>query len=120
MSPLSAPRFDPGQVRRYYDRHTPAFLALGQGGRDGAIHRAVWGPGVRDRSQAFHYVEDRIAEAIQDIPAVAGPLHFVDLGCGVAASACYLASRLPVRVTGITLSPVQARLAQFGANQKRH
>lgn len=119
MSPVSAPRFGPEQVRRYYDRHTPAFLALGQGGRDGAIHRAVWGPGVRDRSQAFHYVEDRIAEAIHDIPSVAssrtcsgGPLHIVDLGCGVAGSACYLAARLPIRVTGITLSPVQARLAQ--------
>jgi tocopherol O-methyltransferase len=106
------PRFDPAEVRDYYDRHTATFVSHGQGGDAGAIHRAVWGPGVSRRDQAFHYVEDRIAERIQDMPAARGPLHIVDLGCGVAGSACYLAARLPVRVTGITLSPVQARLAQ--------
>lgn len=110
MSPRSAPRFDPAQVRDYYDRHSAAFVSRGQGG--GAIHRAVWGPGVSHRAQAFHYVEDRIAEIAQSMAAPAGdPLHIVDLGCGVAGSACYLAARLPVRVTGVTLSPVQARLA---------
>lgn len=109
--PVPEPRFDPGQVRDYYDRHTAAFVAHGQGG--GAIHRAVWGPGVSHRAQAFHYVEDRIADVAQSLAAPDGrPLHVVDLGCGVAGSACYLARRLPVRVTGITLSPVQARLAQ--------
>ena len=41
----------------------------------------------------------------------AGAPHVVDLGCGVGASLCYLAERLPIRATGITLSPVQARLA---------
>lgn len=113
MTPPPAPRFDPVQIRDYYDRHTAAFVSHGQGGGTGAIHRAVWGPGVSHRAQAFHYVENRLSELIQGMPAVDGqPLHLVDLGCGVAGSACYLAARLPVRVTGITLSPVQARLAQ--------
>ena len=113
MTPPIPPRFDAAQVRDYYDRHTAAFVSHGQGGDAGAIHRAVWGPGVSDRAQAFHYVEDRIAEVAQSLPVVAGrPLHIVALGCGVAGSACYLAARLPVRVTGITLSPVQAGLAQ--------
>lgn len=107
------PRFDSGQVRDYYDRHTAAFVSHGQGAEAGAIHRAVWGPGVSTRAQAFHHVEDRIAEVIRSLPEIAGrPLHVVDLGCGVAGSACYLAARLPVHVTGITLSPVQSRLAQ--------
>ena len=35
----------------------------------------------------------------------------VDLGCGVGASFRYLAERLAIRGTGITLSPVQAQLA---------
>jgi tocopherol O-methyltransferase len=35
----------------------------------------------------------------------------VDLGCGVGASLCYLAALLPMRGTGITLSPVQAEFA---------
>lgn len=113
MTPPPAPRFDPAQVRDYYDRHTAAFVSHGQGGDTGAIHRAVWGPGVSQRARAFHYVEDRIAEIAQSLAPPAGhPLHIVDLGCGVAGSACYLAERLPARVTGITISPVQAQLAQ--------
>lgn len=113
MSEQPVPRFDPAQVRDYYDRHTAAFVSRGQGGDAGAIHRPVWGRGVSNRAQAFHYVEDLIADVIQGLAPVSGrPLHIVDLGCGVAGSACYLAARLPLRVTGITLSPVQAGIAQ--------
>jgi len=106
------PRFNAAQIREYYDRHTPAFVAFGQRGSDGAIHRAVWGPGTHSRREAFRYVEDRIADAIARLAPSHGALHVVDLGCGVAASLCYLAARLPsIRGTGITVSPVQARIA---------
>jgi len=96
-------------VRRYYDRQTRAFLALGQGGQAGSIHRAVWGPGVSNRQQAFRYIEDRLAALIRQFPPDGG-IHVVDLGCGVAASLCYLAEAIPLTGTGITLSPVQARM----------
>ena len=108
------PRFDTASVRSYYDRHTRAFVTYGQGGEVGAIHRAVWGPGTTTRLDAFRYVDDRIADAIGALSASGGPSpvpHVVDLGCGVGASLCDLAARLPIRGTGITLSPVQARLA---------
>lgn len=101
-------RFDASRIRRYYDRNTASFVSRGQGG--GAIHRAVWGPGVRDRAQAFHYVEDQIAALVARRREPGAP-HMVDLGCGVGASLVYLAARLPVRATGVTLSPVQARAA---------
>jgi SAM-dependent methyltransferase len=101
-------RFDAAQVRRYYDQQTRAFVAYGQGGGEGAIHRAVWGPGVTARDQSFHFVEDRILEWL---PAVGATPHVVDLGCGVGGSLCYLADRHPMRGTGVTLSPVQAQLA---------
>jgi tocopherol O-methyltransferase len=104
-------RFDAGQIRRYYDRHTAAFVALGQRGSDGAIHRAVWAPGTADDAQAFRYVENEIATLLRRLPPAFESSHVVDLGCGVGSSLCYLAGRLPVRGTGITLSPVQARLA---------
>lgn len=104
-------RFDPAHVRRYYDRHTATFLRYGQGGGAGAIHRAVWGPGVESREAAFHYVEDCIADRLRDaLPAGTEP-SVVDLGCGVGGSLCYLAGRLPIRGAGVTLSPLQARLA---------
>src|SRR5262245_33944711 len=105
------PRFEIAAIRRYYDRKTPSFVALGQGGGAGAIHRAVWGPGVCDHEAAFHFVEEQLASAISRIPGVSATPHVVDLGCGVGASLCYLAKRLPIRGTGITLSPVQAAMA---------
>ena len=110
--------FTAAQIRAYYDRNTSAFVALGQGGNVGAIHRAVWGPGVTSHDGAFRYVEDRIADRIRGLtPAVASP-HVVDLGCGVGASLCYLAEQLPsITGTGITLSPVQA---QYGRDRIDH
>jgi len=48
-------RFDTEQIRRYYDRNTSSFVALGQGGSVGAIHRAVWGPGTTTREQAERF-----------------------------------------------------------------
>jgi SAM-dependent methyltransferase len=103
-------------VRDYYERHTAAFVSFGQGRGLGTIHRAVWAPGVVDRDGAFHYVDDRIAGLIRSLPHDGTP-HVVDLGCGVGASLCYLARRLPMRGTGITLSPVQAELAERRVRQ---
>jgi SAM-dependent methyltransferase len=105
----SPPAFTANDVREYYDRNTRAFVRHGQGGDLGAIHRAVWGPGVRNRPSAFHYVEDQIAYLLRSLPDSGEPRHLVDLGCGVGASLCYLAEHLPIRGTGVTLSPVQAR-----------
>jgi tocopherol O-methyltransferase len=100
------------QIRHYYDRNTDRFLRYGQGGAFGAIHRAVWGPGVADERAAFHYVDQLIADRLralagdaQDAPLV------IDLGCGVGASLCYLAQQLPIRGVGVTLSPVQVEQA---------
>jgi len=83
-------------------------VRFGQGG--GALHRAVWGPGVRDRVHAFHWVEDQIVDLL---PGESGaPLEVIDLGCGVGASLCHMAARRPVRGTGITISPEQAAIAR--------
>lgn len=102
----------PHDVRRFYDRHTPAFLAHGQGGRLGSIHRAVWGPGTTTREDAFRYVENQIAARVAALGAAPATPHVVDLGCGVGASLIYLAERLPIRGTGVTLSRVQAGIAR--------
>ena len=104
-------RFDKAAVRAYYDRHTAAFLRYGQGGGAGAIHRAVWGPGVGTREAAFHYVEDYLIDKLRGVLRSVPEPSVVDLGCGVGGSLCHLAERLPIRGAGVTLSPVQARLA---------
>jgi tocopherol O-methyltransferase len=103
------PRFDTSQVRHFYDRNTTGFLVTGQS--SSALHRAVWGPGVTTRDEAFRYVEAEIVRLLRDLPSSLHRVHVVDLGCGVGGSLSYLAEQLPIRATGITLSPVQARIA---------
>ena len=106
----SMARFDAADIRRYYDRHSASFVRFGQG--RGSIHRAVWGAGTRTRDDAFHYVEDQIATLIRRFPSSSTAVHVVDLGCGIGASLCYLAEQVPIRGSGITLSPSQAAMAR--------
>ena len=112
------PRFGTKQVRNYYDRHTPTFIKLGQGGSVGVIHRPVWAPGIESREQAFRYIENQIAEYIRTLlhANATDSLHVIDLGCGVGSTLCRLARQLPIKGTGITLSPVQAKLAEEKAS----
>ncbi|MEZ5288257.1 MAG: class I SAM-dependent methyltransferase [Vicinamibacterales bacterium] len=53
-------------------------------------------------------MEDRLLELL---PAVPVEPHVLDLGCGVGGSLITMAERRAMRGTGITLSPVQVRLA---------
>lgn len=105
-------RFDPDLIRRYYERHTRTFVTFGQGGAVGAMHRAVVGPGVTTRAEAFRYVEDTIVGVLRSLSPGWTPQSVIDLGCGVGGSLCYIAKQLPVVGTGITLSPTQATLAR--------
>jgi len=107
------------RVRQYYDDRTTAFVSRGQGGHLGAIHRAVWGPGAFDRDQAFRYIENRIIGHLRNIdPPVELP-HVVDLGCGIGTSLCHVAQHIPIRGTGITLSPVQVQIAKRYIHDKK-
>ena len=108
--------FNAADVGGYYDRHTDYFVNHRPGGRVGAIHRAVWAPGVTSQTAAFQYVESQILAHLRDRPNGSDPTHVVDLGCGVGASLCYLAERLPIHGTGLTLSPVPGR-ARGAAHQ---
>ena len=103
--------FDAKDVRRYYDRYTDNFVSYGAGGRVGALHRAVWTAEVKTPEQAFRYTENRLLKHLRTLPSEPPP-HIVDLGCGVGGSLCYLATQLPIRGTGLTLSPVQVQHAE--------
>jgi SAM-dependent methyltransferase len=108
----------PDHVARYYDQNTPRFLRLGGSGDHAAIHRQIWAPGVQDAGQAFLYLNELIARAVSPtIPTSQSTIpHLLDLGCGVGGTATWLAQRLGgksnwIRVTGVTNSAVQQRMA---------
>lgn len=94
-------------VRRFYDANTARFRRLGSGGI--SIHRAVRGPGVTSRAQAFHHVEERLLRLLADEEAP----RVVDLGCGVGGSLLHMATRRPgLRGEGVTISPAQVASAR--------
>jgi SAM-dependent methyltransferase len=101
------------EVRKFYDENTSLFLSLGQG-TEGTIHRAVWGPGVQNREQAMAYVDGLIMERLGKIGRAPGAQHLAvaDLGCGVCASLCRMASRLPLAGLGVTISDAQVEMSQ--------
>jgi SAM-dependent methyltransferase len=97
-------------VARYYDENTKRFLVTGQGGDEGAIHRAVWGEGVTNRAEAFHFVHEKLVREVEPL-AVETP-RILDLGCGVGASLAYILKRAGGTGIGVTNSEVQASLAR--------
>ena len=97
------------EVRRYYDANTRRFLAFGQGGEALAIHRLVHAPGVTTREEAAVWINRRVAELFAGLEPGA---HLIDLGCGVGGTALWLARHRGVKVTGVTISPVQVEAAR--------
>ncbi|MCP5356991.1 MAG: methyltransferase domain-containing protein [Pseudomonadales bacterium] len=104
-------------IARYYDANTSKFLRLGGAGGTGAIHRAIWAPGVRNKRDALMYLNHLVASHINPLPSAAGTelRHLIDLGCGTGGTALFLAQTLGLRVTGVTLSPVQVNMANASA-----
>lgn len=101
---------DNDDVRAYYDANTRSFLRFGQGRGTGTIRRAIWAPGVSDREGAFHFVDAEIARRL-DLRQRPGA-RVVDLGCGIGGSLVWLAERFDIVGTGVTLSPVQGKIAR--------
>ena len=105
--------YNPQQIAQYYDDNTARFLSLGGSGDVAAIHRAIWAPGVTTQAQAFGFLNQLVANALQPVlPADPAEARLLDLGCGVGGTATWVAKALDVHVTGVTISPAQVQLAQ--------
>lgn len=112
MSTLQSP------VAAYYDQNTAPFLRwFGSGFEVAAIHRQVWGPGVRSGREAFEYLNALTANLarLADLPEGADVL---DLGCGLGGTATWVAERYAVNVTGLTVSSFQTLLANERAAKR--
>lgn len=96
-------------VRQYYDNNTKLFMKYGQGGKTESIHRAVFSQKNMPKQEAFRYHENKILEYINRVDASL----IVDLGCGTGGSISYLCSRYKARYHGITISAIQADMADY-------
>jgi len=112
---IRSPAAAAAQVADYYNANTGRFLALGGSGDAAAIHRAIWAPGVDNRSEAFLYLNRLVADAVRPLLQTADDAHLLDLGCGVGGTSTWLANELGAKVTGITLSTTQRDLAEARA-----
>lgn len=100
------------KVRDYYEANTRGFLRFGHSGEVGAIHRAVWSPGVQTRAEALRTCERRVVAACGG-----DATRVLDLGCGVGASLAFVAEETDAEGVGVSVSPLQVRLgnARFEA-----
>lgn len=104
-------------VRTYYDQNTNLFLKFSSSTKAQNIHRTLWTDGAQTLDEALNVSNARILKEIESVTQTQARI--TDLGCGVGASLFYIYPRLqnPASALGLTLSPVQAKLARGSAEQ---
>jgi len=104
-------------IREYYDQNTRLFLAFNRSRKADNIHRSLWTDGAKTLGEALNVTNARIRVEIES--AAPAQARIADLGCGVGAGLFYIVPRLqePAPALGLTLSPIQARLANQFAKQ---
>jgi tocopherol O-methyltransferase len=89
-------------IRKHYDR-----LSF--------FYRLLWGEhlhhGYWDREQSVQRAQVRLMERLAEEVVIRPGTSVLDIGCGLGGSAFWLAEQFGCSVTGLTISPVQARMA---------
>jgi tocopherol O-methyltransferase len=100
----ASPQFhvDIDHIRKHYDR-----LSF--------LYRLLWGEhlhhGYWDDNQSIAQAQVRLMERLAERAAFPRGARVLDIGCGLGGSAFWLAEQFDCEVTGLTISPVQARMA---------
>jgi tocopherol O-methyltransferase len=96
-------------IRKHYDR-----LSF--------LYRFFWGEhlhhGYWENDESIPRAQIQLMERLAERAGVPRGGRVLDIGCGVGGSALWLADQFECDVTGITLSPVQARMATSRAKAK--
>src|SRR5580704_16516285 len=107
----STPQFpvEIDHIRRHYDRLS-------------YLYRLFWGEhlhhGYWENNESIPRAQIQLMERLAERAGVPRGGRVLDIGCGVGGSALWLADQFECDVTGITLSPVQARMATSRAKAK--
>jgi tocopherol O-methyltransferase len=90
------------QIRRHYDR-----LSF--------LYRLFWGEhlhhGYWESNESVPRAQIQLMERLAKLAGVPRNARVLDIGCGIGGSAMWLAEQFDCEVTGITISPVQVRMA---------
>jgi tocopherol O-methyltransferase len=106
-----APQFhvEIDHIRKHYDR-----LSL--------LYRLFWGEhlhhGYWDADQTPAQAQVRLMERLAERARIPRGASVLDIGCGLGGSAFWLADQFDCQVTGLTVSPVQARMANKKAKAR--
>ena len=105
---VANPRFNEKQkIIEHYDVVSPYYSALwGQ-----HIHHGYWVRGDESKEAAQNQLIDHLAR-LADIKAGS---RILDIGCGFGGTSLYLAKNYAASATGITISPVQVKMAKEAA-----
>ncbi len=113
---MTRPTDPDAAVREYYDQNTLLFSRLGSSAKVRSIHRALWPPKVSTRDQALNVANELVLQALLPLAGKpgAGPFRLADLGCGLGGTLFFVLEHFPgpVQGFGLTLSHIQAQLAQ--------
>ena len=107
----STPQFpvEIDHIRRHYDRLS-------------YLYRLFWGEhlhhGYWENNESAARAQIQLMERLAERAGVPRGGRVLDIGCGVGGSVLWLADRFACDVTGITISPVQARMAATKAKTR--
>lgn len=102
-------------LRQFYDSSTPIYAIFAYTQSALSIHYGYWDSHTKTITQAMQN-EDR---AIIDNGQITASSRVLDAGCGVGGSALFIARTTGARVTGISISPAQIKLANHYARARR-
>src|SRR5688500_13850571 len=86
-------------IREHYDRASPLYRDLW----GIHLHHGYWVDGTETKELA----QEQLIELLVSRAAIPNDSRILDIGCGIGGTAVYLAERHGMRVTGITISPMQ-------------
>ncbi len=107
----TSPQFDVDivEIRKHYDRLS-------------RFYRMLWGEhlhhGYWENGESIERAQVKLMEQLAERARIPRGAQVLDIGCGLGGSAFWLADQYDCRVTGFTISPVQARMATKKAKAK--
>ena len=100
---------DKDKIIEHYDLASPFYRSLwGE-----HLHHGYWIRGDESKETAQNQLIDHLAQ----LANIKAGLRVLDIGCGYGGSSVYLAKEYGVNATGITISPVQVRMAREAASK---